>query len=273
MLPPQFLHAKRQAYGPDAFFLRQVSAAVQAQGCSYGFGVAQLAETLDMSTTHLGRNLLRLTGMSPAALLKFYRMGVAQRYLRSTRMTVKEVAYASGYNEPAAFCRFFKAVTGVSPSEYRDVQQPPAQVRVYRLSFPVRQRDLEAFRQLCKQHRWLAQALTYIGGRLFEGSVEVPVLAERLHVSTVQLNRRCKKVVGLPPGRLIRYLRLQESAYRLLHTNEPVTNLALDLGFFDAPHFCRVFEELYGCTPSSFRAEPPPEMAVVSVEEMLYGLK
>jgi AraC family transcriptional regulator len=40
----------------------------------------------------------------------------------------------------------------------------------------------------------------------------------------------------------------------MLHEDEPLATIAASAGFADQSHFCRVFKQLVGQTPSQFRA-------------------
>ena len=58
-------------------------------------------------------------GMSPSEYIINLRMNVACQLLKSTDMTVKQIAAAVGYSDPHFFSKLFKKKTGSSPREYR----------------------------------------------------------------------------------------------------------------------------------------------------------
>jgi AraC family transcriptional regulator, transcriptional activator of pobA len=47
----------------------------------------------------------------------------AQRKLQYSHLSVKELAYELGFNDPDYFSRFFKKCTGKSVSEFLEVRQ------------------------------------------------------------------------------------------------------------------------------------------------------
>ena len=47
------------------------------------------------------------------------RISYARELLTNTGLSVEDISYDSGYKDPTYFCRIFKKVTGMSPSEYR----------------------------------------------------------------------------------------------------------------------------------------------------------
>lgn len=51
--------------------------------------------------------------------LNEYRIEKAKEMMLDIRLNVKEISIACGYNDATYFCRVFKRVTGMTPSEYR----------------------------------------------------------------------------------------------------------------------------------------------------------
>ena len=58
-------------------------------------------------------------GMSPLQYINHKKMERAQLLLLTEDMTVKEVAFALGFNDHSYFIRLFKKITGRTPQEYR----------------------------------------------------------------------------------------------------------------------------------------------------------
>jgi AraC-like DNA-binding protein len=79
-------------------------------------------------------------------------------------------------------------------------------------------------------------------------------LARLCSVSLRQLQRHFAARFGCAPRVWLDDLRLQEARTRLL-AGEYVKALAFDLGFANAPHFCRSFKLRYGLSPLAFVAE------------------
>lgn len=82
--------------------------------------VERIADTLGVTPGHLGEAVKRATGRTPGALLRQARLLEAKRLLACTRLTVAAVARASGFADPAYFCRFFRRETGTTPGAFRD---------------------------------------------------------------------------------------------------------------------------------------------------------
>ncbi len=78
-----------------------------------------IAEVLKMSTKTLERRLGE-RGQSFSALLDATRYETVKHYLEETEMGLSQVAYVTGYTEPAALVRAFKRWTGETPMKFRD---------------------------------------------------------------------------------------------------------------------------------------------------------
>jgi AraC family transcriptional activator of pobA len=77
------------------------------------------ANAMAISTGHLARLCRNYMGMSTSAYIEAAVMQEASRLLAFTQMTVTEAAYRLGFNDPSYFSRRFRAVHGVTPSDYR----------------------------------------------------------------------------------------------------------------------------------------------------------
>jgi two-component system response regulator YesN len=58
-------------------------------------------------------------GMGFSQYLKQTRMEKAQKLLRESFKTIKEISFMTGYRHISSFCEEFKKMVGVSPSVYR----------------------------------------------------------------------------------------------------------------------------------------------------------
>lgn len=100
-------------------FLVQVIEVVRSNASDARFGVEQLATSVYMSRAHLHRRLTEEAGYTPSQLILLIRLHQAANLLRTTRLTIAEVAEASGFSEPGYFTKVFKKETGYTPSEVR----------------------------------------------------------------------------------------------------------------------------------------------------------
>ena len=84
------------------------------------FTVEQYADKLNISAKHLIDICKTHTGKSPLQHIKEYTIAEAKKILFHTQLSVKEIAYQLGFDDPANFSRYFKSVTTYTPVEYRE---------------------------------------------------------------------------------------------------------------------------------------------------------
>ena len=87
-------------------------------------GVEVYCHGLGVSESQLRRACLRVTDRPPLALIHLRVLVEAERQLRYTAMSVRQVAYLLGFEDPAYFTRFFRRRAGLSPREFRRRSEP-----------------------------------------------------------------------------------------------------------------------------------------------------
>ena len=102
----------------DEAFLERVQATVERHMGDSEFTVDVLADEVGKSKSQLGRKLRALTGMSPAELVRDFRLQRAAQLLEKGNL-VAEVAPAVGFSDKNHFSKLFKKRFGVSPSQYK----------------------------------------------------------------------------------------------------------------------------------------------------------
>lgn len=85
--------------------------------------IEELAAQLELSSAHLNSICRQQAGTSALALLHQRLLLEARRELTYTNLTIAQVSDGLGFSDPAYFTRFFKRLTGVSPSNFRKRQQ------------------------------------------------------------------------------------------------------------------------------------------------------
>jgi AraC family transcriptional activator of pobA len=100
---------------------------------------------------------------------------------------------------------------------------------------------ISRFRNLLEQH--------------YKQHWKIAAYADALHVSVSTLNRSCQELLGCPTKKLIQERLHMEAKRRLIYTRETLDQISWDLGFKDAPYFSRVFKQLEGASPRSFRQQ------------------
>ena len=87
---------------------------IQEQDLSVDF----ISSKLGLSRTQLYRKIKALTNYSPVEYLTIYRLKKAEHLMRSSEISIKEIAYQLGFTAPSYFSTSFKKYFKVSPTEF-----------------------------------------------------------------------------------------------------------------------------------------------------------
>jgi transcriptional regulator GlxA family with amidase domain len=87
--------------------------------------LAALARHAAMSTRTLSRRFQEHVGTSPGQWVANARVREAQRLLETTRLSVEQVAEATGFGAPTVLRERFRAAVGTSPLSYRSAFRRP----------------------------------------------------------------------------------------------------------------------------------------------------
>ena len=87
----------------------------------------------------------------------------------------------------------------------------------------------------------------------FDEKLELAELAALAGVSRSHFARAFKESVGQSPHRYLIMRRVSVAEELIKDTDRTLTDISVDLGFFDQSHFVRVFSRVVGETPSAYR--------------------
>jgi signal transduction histidine kinase/ligand-binding sensor domain-containing protein/DNA-binding response OmpR family regulator len=102
----------------DEQLIRKAIEYTEANMSNPRLSVEELSRELGMSRVHLYKKLLSLTGKTPIEFIRIIRLKRAAQLLKESRLTVSEIAYEVGFNNPKYFRKYFKDEFGVLPSQY-----------------------------------------------------------------------------------------------------------------------------------------------------------
>jgi transcriptional regulator GlxA family with amidase domain len=81
--------------------------------------IEELSGSLNIGRRNFDRRFIKATGLTPVDYLQRVRIEAAKKLFETTRKTVSEIMYDSGYNDAKAFRDVFNRITGISPLEYK----------------------------------------------------------------------------------------------------------------------------------------------------------
>ncbi len=90
------------------------------QNSSRFVNIAEILGIAGMSESSLLRLFKKNTGLSPIEYHSRMRIQQVRRLLKTTDMSITEIAYETGYTDSNYLSRQFKKITGLSPTEYRN---------------------------------------------------------------------------------------------------------------------------------------------------------
>lgn len=100
----------------------------------------------------------------------------------------------------------------------------------------------------------------------FREKLDVPALARMAHMSVRQFERKFRATFQMTPQEYMIRMRVIEACDLLVRTNQPVTTVALEAGFYDHSDFARQFRRHMGQTASQYRLERRQEIPVQPLE-------
>lgn len=102
----------------DAFLLK-LRGIVEERMNDADFDMDRLSRAVGMSHSQIFRKLKALTGRSPSTFIRSVRLHHARQLLKTTTLSVSEIAYETGFSSPTYFSRMFLEEFGQTPTESR----------------------------------------------------------------------------------------------------------------------------------------------------------
>lgn len=117
LLKPELKHI--EITSRDKVFVDKATQYVDDNLSDSTINVEAMASNLGMSRVQLYKKLVSLTGSTPSEFIRQIRLRRAEQMLRESKMSVSEIAYSVGFNNPRYFSKYFKEMYGVMPSQYK----------------------------------------------------------------------------------------------------------------------------------------------------------
>lgn len=104
----------------DKVFMENLLAIMKDNYTNPDFNVPQLQSQMCMSMTSFYKKITALTGLTPAIFIRLYRLQTARNILEShagdSSISVSEIAYTVGFNDPKYFSKCFQNQYNILPS-------------------------------------------------------------------------------------------------------------------------------------------------------------
>ena len=105
---------------PEDAFLSKLKTAIESRLSDSALSVEDICRMVGMSHPVVHRKVTALTGRSLTLFVRSIRLAKAQELLlQQPGMSISEVAYATGFNDPKFFSRVFSEEFGMSPTVFR----------------------------------------------------------------------------------------------------------------------------------------------------------
>lgn len=106
-------------YGKDDIFIKNLHELLEKQYENESFTIPEVAKGVGMSETQLRRKVHALLNTTPQLYLRQFRLKKAYHLIKMTDLSIREIAMATGFNDPAYFSNIFLEEFGERPSDFR----------------------------------------------------------------------------------------------------------------------------------------------------------
>lgn len=103
----------------DEEFIQKAVKVVEENLANAEYTVEELSDAMSMSRVYLYKKILSMTGKTPIEFIRIIRIRRGADLLQKSQLTVSEIAYQIGFNNPKYFTKLFKEEFEMLPTEYR----------------------------------------------------------------------------------------------------------------------------------------------------------
>lgn len=107
----------------DKLFVDNVSKIIDSNLVQEDFDIELIAKQLGMSRSSFFKRLKALTGLSPSDFVKERKLACAVELLKTSELSIADIAYKSGFSDSGYFGKCFRKRYGVSPREFINSQK------------------------------------------------------------------------------------------------------------------------------------------------------
>jgi AraC-like DNA-binding protein len=118
-------------------------------------------------------------------------------------------------------------------------------------------REVEGFRATPKSYGRLSEAVQHLHTH-YARPLTTQQLAKIVGVSNSQFARRFQKLFNSTLRQYLLRIRIRAACRLLAKSDKNITEIALEIGFYDHAHFSRTFSRLMGIAPLAYRKQQQP---------------
>lgn len=122
-------------------------------------------------------------------------------------------------------------------------------------------RRLQLSKEPARLSAWQERAAKKVMMENLGCSIQISAVAKECSLSRSHFSRAFKNTTGLAPRDWLQLARLSQAKDLLEHTDFPISQIGLECGFSDQPHFTRTFSRKFGITPGQLRAKNSSHLA------------
>lgn len=114
-----------------------------------------------------------------------------------------------------------------------------------------------ALAEINTTQKLMFEILGYINNHYYE-DLTLETVSEKYYLSTFYFSRTFKEVTGFHFVEYVSNVRIKEAKKLLLNSDFTINEIASAVGFHSNTHFGRVFKQIVGCAPSSYKKKEQP---------------
>jgi len=102
----------------DELFLERLQKVLDEHLTNSEFSATTFCEEMGVSRMQLHRKLKALTGYSTTEFIRSQRLKLSKQLIEKDKISISEVGYTVGFNDPSYFSKCFKQEFGHSPTDF-----------------------------------------------------------------------------------------------------------------------------------------------------------
>ena len=107
----------------DELFLERLQKVLSEQVTNSDFSASVFCDAMGVSRMQLHRKLKALTGYATTEFIRNQRLKIAKQLIEQDKISISEVGYTVGFNDPSYFSKCFKQEFGHSPTDFLKSKQ------------------------------------------------------------------------------------------------------------------------------------------------------